>query len=439
MSGRAAVVAAIAALSAAAPAPAAEPVVRPIPLERPLIARSGEPHARGTATVRRVVELRLTVRGRACHGPARAALTLAGRTVRFTAPSRARTLRFAVRPTRAGRRRLALRLINPRSHGECVRSAKVGALAVRERVPIGAAVRGDLLAAPGYATTLARHFGVAVAENEMKQAALQPTPGHYDFTAADALVNAMRAQGKQVHGHALIYGEHLPRRFVRPRTRWTRESLTAWMRDYVHTVVRHFAGRVASWDVVNEAFEVDGSMAENIFHRVIGPDYVALAFRFAREADPDVILLYNDQGIETVNRRSEAVVRMFSALRGDGVPIDGIGSQTHVSAHPGIAPTATAMLPALERFAAAGAQIYISELDATTREVAGSVADRHAAQAAVYAEVAAACQLIVACRRLTVWGVADQHSWKGADQLALPFDSAYSPKPAWTALTSVLR
>ena len=172
-------------------------------------------------------------------------------------------------------------------------------------IEIGAAVGTGLqMREPDYAEVLAREFSVLTPENSMKFGPIHPEPSEYDFTQPDALVAFAEEHDMKVRGHALVWHWQLPD-WVEDRS-WTREALIEVMREHIHTVVGRYKGKIYAWDVVNEAVGDNGRLRDTIWLRTIGPEYVALAFQFAHEADPDALLFYNDYSAEAMNRKSEA-------------------------------------------------------------------------------------------------------------------------------------
>jgi len=195
---------------------------------------------------------------------------------------------------------------------------------------VRAAVFSSALAGePLYASTFARHFDFVTAEWEMKWDPVQRQPGMYDFSGGDAIVGFAEQHGMRVKGHALLWHGATPT--------WVEElsppELRLAVEDHIRTVVGHYRGRVDVWDVVNEAIDDGaGELRDTVFLRGLGPGYIAEAFRLARAADPDALLVYNDYGGEGRNRKSDAVFELVKGLRENGVPIDGVGLQMHVSA-----------------------------------------------------------------------------------------------------------
>ena len=179
--------------------------------------------------------------------------------------------------------------------------------------------------------TIVRHFNYVVAENCMKCEVIHPKEGVYDFTLADQFVNKARAAGLKVLGHCLIWHSQCAPWFhydeqgnlVSP------EVLKQRMREHIYTVVNHFKGRVQAWDVVNEAFEDDGTLRKSLFYQILGEDYIPLAFRYAHEADPSAELYINDYSMNKASK-VEGVARFFAPLIRQGLPVTAIGMQGHM-------------------------------------------------------------------------------------------------------------
>jgi endo-1,4-beta-xylanase len=306
----------------------------------------------------------------------------------------------------------------------------------RPRVKLGAAVQQALLAAgsePGYASTFAGEFDSLTPELELKLDHLMPRPGEYDWSAADGLLAFADRHGKDMRGHALVWHRALPPwALARP---WSRDELLALLKSHISATVGRYRGRIPEWDVVNEALNDDGSWRPGFWYDAIGPDYVEAAFRFAREADPGARLYYNDYGAERVNAKSDAILALATRLKKAGL-LDGVGFQAHFT---GSAYATREDLSAnLARFAAAGLDLGISELDVAMSGTPGSTAEKLRREAEIYAGVAAACQAQPACKRLTVWGITDRHSWLAPADLPLLFDDAYAAKPAHAAVRAAM-
>jgi GH35 family endo-1,4-beta-xylanase len=302
---------------------------------------------------------------------------------------------------------------------------------------VGAAVNVEALDnVPTYAEVLAREFDYITPENVMKWGPLQPSPGAWDFSAADALVAKAAANGQSVKGHALVWHRQKPG--------WVATLDDAALLDAVHahvtTTVEHFRGKLRAWDVVNEAIDDYGANAiRDGIHSALQVSGMADAFKWARAADPEAKLFYNDYGIEGLNSKSDAAYRLVQDLIAAGAPIDGVGFQAHFSTKS--YPSLTALRANMRRFAALGLSVNISELDVRTVEVPGTRAQRRAAQAIAYQEVASACATTAACEALTTWGFTDAYSWiddEYAPDDPLPFTELYAKKPAYTGLRAGL-
>jgi len=198
--------------------------------------------------------------------------------------------------------------------------------------------------------------------------------------------------------------------------------------------MRHFAGSVGEWDVVNEPMAADGGPAPSVWRRFIGPDYVEQALRAARAADPKAKLFINEYGVEGPGRKLEGLVELVRGLQARNVPLDGIGLQMHshiLGFHD---------QPTLEwtmrRFAAMGLEVQVTEMDVGTSLLGMASLDRLDRQAQAYGAAARACNAVKACRRFTTWGITDRLSWIGLGEAPLLFDASYEPKPAFGAVRS---
>ncbi len=176
-----------------------------------------------------------------------------------------------------------------------------------------------------------KNFNWVVAENCMKCEVMHPKEGVYDFSLADQFVDKAKAAGFKVLGHCLIWHSQCAPWFhydeqgnlVSP------EILKKRMREHIYTIMSHFKGRVDAWDVVNEAFEDDGSLRQSLFYKILGSDFIPLAFQYAHEADPNAELYYNDYSMNKAEK-VEKVAEFFRPLIRQGVPITAIGMQGHM-------------------------------------------------------------------------------------------------------------
>jgi endo-1,4-beta-xylanase len=171
-----------------------------------------------------------------------------------------------------------------------------------------------------------------------------------------------------------------------------------------------------------------------VWQRSIGPDYIELALRAARAADPRAKLFINEYGAEGPGRKLEGLVELVRALQKRDVPLDGIGLQMH-SHILGFHDQAT-LESTMRRFAAMGLEVQVTEMDVGTSLLAIEALDRLTRQADAYGAAARACNAVAACRRFTTWGFTDRLSWIGIGEAPLLFDASYRPKPAFEAVRS---
>lgn len=299
-------------------------------------------------------------------------------------------------------------------------------------------------------------FSAVVAENCMKAESLQPEEGKFNFTDGDRLCDLAEKNGQVVIGHCLIWHSQAPRWFFKDENgnQVSREVLIQRMKDHIYKVVGHFKGRVKGWDVVNEAIEGNGEYRKSLYYRIIGPEFIRLAFQFAHEADPDAELYYNDYGMDSPGKR-EGVVRMVKDLKEHGCRIDAVGMQSHV----GFNTPLDEYEKSMDAFIAAGVKVMVTELDlsvlpwprgnygaavetnfdykkAMDPYTDGLPADKAKEQDDFYAKL-----FDIYLRhskdltRVTFWGVTDGDSWKnnfpvrGRTDYPLAFDRNMQPKP----------
>ena len=178
---------------------------------------------------------------------------------------------------------------------------------------------------------ITKNFNWVVAENCMKCEVVHPKEGVYDFTLADQFVDKAKAAGLKVLGHCLIWHSQCAPWFHYDAEGKlvSAEVLKKRMREHIYTVVNHFRGRVDAWDVVNEAFEDDGTLRQSLFYQILGADYIPLAFRYAHEADPTAELYYQDFSMNKA-KKVEGVADFFRPLINQGLPVSAIGMQGHL-------------------------------------------------------------------------------------------------------------
>jgi len=370
--------------------------------------------------------------------------------------------------------------------------------AFKDYFPIGAAVnRSMVIGGAGFRRSadqnakdialLKEQFNQISPENDLKWQLVHPREGAegFDFAPADAFVNFGISNKMYVVGHTLVWHSQTPNwvfagtnppptsatnrgnlntnaattnqsararfggfgRYDGPRA--SREELLQRMREHIHTVVGRYKGKVKCWDVANEAI-ADGPstniLRNSLWFEIIGPDFIAKAFQYAHEADPEAILRYNDYGLENPVKRKK-LIALIKSLKEQNVPVHAIGSQAHLN----VTMTFDTMDQTLTELATLGLPIHITELDvnsaagsqrgfgadiannsATTQGGLVSDADKKLAEA--YAGIFRAfVKHRDSVKLVTFWGVDDAVSWR-AQGKPLLFDAECKPKPAFDAV-----
>lgn len=310
-----------------------------------------------------------------------------------------------------------------------------------------------------------KHFNTISPENVLKWEVVHPRPGVYDFSQSDRYVAFGERHGMFIVGHTLTWHSQTPQWVFEDSAGkpLTRDALLARLRDHIHTVVGRYKGRIGGWDVVNEALNEDGTMRQSPWLRIIGPDFVARAFTFAREADPAAELYYNDYSMENAQKRAGGV-RLVKSLLDEGLKVTAVGMQDHLKMNwPSVAEEDST----IRAFAGLGVKVNITELDVDVlpqaspnrsadvglRAAAAPALNPYAAglpdsvQRALARRYADMFGVYLAHRdvidRITFWGTQDGVSWlngwpiRGRTSYPLLFDRGGRPKPAFDAVVAV--
>jgi endo-1,4-beta-xylanase len=312
---------------------------------------------------------------------------------------------------------------------------------------VGTAVRPYALSEAAYSQTLGREFNMVEPEDAMKWSTVRRSEGAFDFQQGDQIVRFARAHDMKVRGHCLVWDHDNPKWLS--AANFTPQQLSHLLQQHIATEIKHYAGQVFAWDVVNEAVEEHGKLKDSIWFNqpgigfsAQGTAYIEQAFRWARDADSKALLFYNEAEAEGMSPKSDAVYAMIKDFKHRGVPIDGVGLQLHISK---LNFDADPLAKNIVRLSALGIQVHITELDVSLPvDATGAIRDSDLQrQADVYRNVLHACLQNPGCTAVQTWGFTDKYSWigshsHGARGGALLFDKSYKPKPAYAAVLEEL-
>lgn len=319
-------------------------------------------------------------------------------------------------------------------------------LADEANILVGTAVRPSQFTEATYSVILAREFNLVEPEDAMKWWVVRRNQG-FDFGQGDEVVKFAQAHNMKIRGHCLVWDQNNPKWLTDGH--FTSSQLAELLHEHITTVVKHYAGQVFAWDVVNEALNEKGEAKDSIWYNQPGiglsgkgAAYVEQAFRWAHEADPHALLFYNEAEGEGLNIKSDAIYAMVKDFKQRGVPIDGVGLQLHISR---VDYDTGAVERNIARLTGLGLQVHVTELDVSLPVDAPGRATEEGlkGQAAIYRGIVHACLQHPGCTAIQTWGFTDKYSWigshsHGARGAALPFDRDFRPKPAFDAMLSEL-
>ena len=314
-------------------------------------------------------------------------------------------------------------------------------LFTKSQFPIGVAINmGALQDGTAYKKIATEQFNSITPENIFKASFIHPYENTFNWLQQDELATFCKVYQKRLHGHTLIWHEQLPAwiwNFEGSRNEW--ESL---MKTHIQTIVSHFKGAVSSWDVVNEAFEEDGTLRNTIWKQKVGDDYIEKAFIYAHEADPNVLLFYNDYQLEANFTKRKNVLNYFERLRTRGVIIDGIGLQMHITTS---YPEPQQVGEALKEISSKHYKIHFSEVDISINPFGkslGDTKDLFKTQAMLLGEMIEQYKGIPSQYQygVTFWGISDKDSWlrNQKEDYPLLYNDNYNVKPAYCELKKSL-
>ena len=290
-----------------------------------------------------------------------------------------------------------------------------------------------------YDNILKSEFAMVVAENEMKVDAIEPSQNNFNFGNGDKLVNFALNNNMKVRGHTLVWHSQLPGWMGN----WggSRDGLISAMKNHITKTMQHYKGKVAEWDVVNEACDDSGyGLRRSVWTNKIGDEFIDIAFQTARQADPDALLFYNDYNIEDMGAKSNTAFNMIKSMKERGIPIDGVGFQCHF-----INGMSSSQLSAIEqnikRYADIGVQVSITELDIRMND-SENQNNGFNTQGSNYKSLMEIALRNDNVKTFVVWGFTDKYSWipqvfPGTGR-ALIYDNNYNTKPAYNGLKEAL-
>jgi endo-1,4-beta-xylanase len=297
----------------------------------------------------------------------------------------------------------------------------------------GTEVTGNMINNSTITNLAGQQFDMVTPGNEMKWDTTQPSNnGSYNFGPGDAVVSFAKAHGMRVRGHNLVWQNQLPSWVSSLPSNQVQQA----MESHITTEAGHYKGQVYAWDVVNEPFNGDGSLVSDVFYRAMGSGYIADALRTAHAADPGAQLYLNDYNIEGENAKSNAMYSLVQSLLAQGVPINGVGFESHYI----VGQVPSSLLANMQRFAALGVNVAVTELDDRI-QLPATTANLNQ-QATDYATVVRDCLQVARCVGVSQWGVGDADSWIPGTfsgwGAATMYDQSYQPKAAYSAALSAL-
>ncbi|MFD1952884.1 endo-1,4-beta-xylanase [Paenibacillus thailandensis] len=307
-------------------------------------------------------------------------------------------------------------------------------LADKNNILVGAAVNYSKLSRDStYRSLLANEYNALTIENDIKFSRVHPIIGTYDYTKADAIVNYAINNDLKIRGHTLVW--HTSNPDWLQNGNFTKDEMIQILRDHITNVVGRYKGKIFAWDVVNEAFNEDGTYRDSIWLKSIGKEYIPLAFQFAHEADPNALLFYNDYSNEGINPKSNAIYNLVRELKGKGTPIHGIGFQMHFSVNSDI--NYKKIEENMRRLKKAGMIVHFTEVDVKVTDL-NKLPIQLTEQAVKYGELFNIClNSNGICKAFIIWGLTDKYS-SSASAMPLIFDKYYKPKQSYLAIKNQL-
>lgn len=311
------------------------------------------------------------------------------------------------------------------------------------KYPIGCAINFDFLNNDNFYRNISlQQFNSITPENIFKASFLHPSESVFDWVNADSLVRFCKINQKRLHGHTLLWHQQLPNWM-----NYFQGNLQQWeamMKSHIQTIITHFKNDVKAWDVVNEAFNEDGTLRNNIWKQHLEDSYLEKAYNYAKDVDANILLFYNDYNIESNNNKRQAVLQCLNNLRNRGVKIDGIGLQMHINTY---STDQSEIANTIKLFSDNGYKVHLSEVDISVNPLSLTSINKEIAfqrQANLLGGIIKAYNQLPQRNQygITFWGISDKDSWIPAyyNRIDYPllYDDNYSPKPMYCALKNNL-
>ncbi len=314
---------------------------------------------------------------------------------------------------------------------------------------MGVAIRPQSVTGPE-AELVLKHFESVTAENAMKMGPIHPEETQYFWADADTIVAFAQSNKLKIRGHTLCWHNQTPKWLFKDKQGKdvTKDELLKRLKDHITAVVTRYKGKIYAWDVVNEVIDDDNAkyFRDSPWYKICGEEFVAKAFEYAHEADPNALLFYNDYNTENPGKR-DRIYQMLKQLLDKKVPIHGVGLQAHWSI---FSPTEEELRQSIEKFSSLGLKLQFTELDISVYQSEHSRRDRNPEESDVFTSEMEAKQIEQykmafkifreykdVITGVTFWNVSDKSSWldnfpvRGRKNYPLLFDQKLKPKKAY--------
>ncbi len=299
-----------------------------------------------------------------------------------------------------------------------------------------------------YAAILTSQFNLALIDNTpnwyFTDGGLRPSPTTYNFGQMDQIVRYAETNNMKIQAHHLLWGDEKWLPDWLKNGNYTKPQLLDIIHDHILTVAGRYKGHIQEWTVVNEAF----TRAQHLYSlhdwwadKTGDQSYIDNAFIWARQADPNAVLILNDFNDEIYSTTSNSMYAYIKSAKQRGLPIDGIGMQMHIDGSQ--RPHKDEVIANMQRFGKLGVKVYVTELDVNMGSVSGSQKYKNQLQAQIYYDMTRACLESSVCPSFSILGITDKETWYNylgvTNAEPLPFDSNYNPKPAYYGIYDALQ